>query len=159
MSAQLPLLASITVVLMVLAGYLVVRARDLVYASASLAILGLLNAALLAIMGYTIVAAFLVIVYVGAAVMFIIIVVSMLGGGGGESRDEEKGLFAATALATVAVLVAVAGRIYGAYTRPEGVSITGVSELLLSNYGVVLSIIFVALAATLVEAISIARRG
>lgn len=159
MSAQLPLLASITVVFMILAGYLVVRARDLVYSSASLAILGLLNAALLAIMGYTIIAAFLVIVYVGAAVMFIIIVVSMLGGGGGEARDEEKGLFAATALATVAILIATTGRIYGSFTRPEGVSMASVSELLLSDYGVVLSIIFVALAATLVEAISIARRG
>ncbi len=154
-----PLIAAVTVILMALAGYLVVRGRDLVYASGSLAILGLLNAALAAQLGFTVVAAFLVVVYVGAAVMFIIITVSMLGGGEGERVDSEKGLFAAATLGSVLLLVLVASRMYAGFTRPEGVSIADVSARLVSPYGVILAILFVALAATLVEAISIARRG
>ncbi|MEB3787550.1 MAG: NADH-quinone oxidoreductase subunit J [Desulfurococcales archaeon] len=157
--AYTPLLAGIIAVSMVLAAYMVVRARDLVYASGSLAILGLLNALMLALLGYSIVAAFLVVVYVGAAVMFIIITVSMLGGGRGEKRDEEKGLFVATTIATALALIAYTAGYYKAFTRPETIPISTVSEFLASNYGVALAIVFIALAATLVEAISIARRG
>jgi len=157
--AYTPLLAGIVAVSMVLSGYMVVRARDLVYASGSLAILGMMNALMLAVLGYTLVAAFLVVVYVGAAVMFIIISVSMLGGGRGEKRDEEKGLFAATSLAAVLAILAYTAGYYKAYTKPAGVAISSVSDFLASNYGVVLAIVFIALAATLVEAISIARRG
>jgi NADH-quinone oxidoreductase subunit J len=65
---------------LLISGYLVIRVRDLVYASLALALLGLVNAMLIALLGFSVVAAFLVIVYVGAAVMFIIVSVSMLGG-------------------------------------------------------------------------------
>jgi len=157
--AYVPLLAGIISVSMILSAYLVVRAKDLVYASGSLAILGIMNALLLALMGYSLIAAFLVVVYVGAAVMFIIISVSMLGGGKGEKRDEEKGLFAASSIAAVLALIAYTAGYYKSYTRPTELAISSVSDFLASNYGVVLAIVFIALAATLVEAISIARRG
>jgi len=157
--AYVPLLAGIIGVSMILSAYLVVRAKDLVYASGSLAILGMMNALMLALMGYTLIAAFLVVVYVGAAVMFIIISVSMLGGGRGEKRDEEKGLFAASSIAAVLALLAYTAGYYKSYTRPAELAISSVSDFLASNYGLVLAIVFIALAATLVEAISIARRG
>ncbi len=155
----IPLLAAITGLSMIAVGYMVVRGKDLVYSSGSLAILGVLNAILVALLGYYIVAIFLVIVYVGAAVMFIIITVSMLGGGGAERRDEEKGLFAAASIAAALALLVTASGIYKSYNRPELLKLSEVSSFLASDYGLVLALLFIALAATLVEAISIARRG
>jgi len=142
----LPLLAAVTVASMVLAAYAVVRGRDLVYSSAALALLGLFNAAMAAIMGYTIVAAFLVVVYVGAAVMFIIIAVSMLGGRSLERMEHERGLFAGATLAAVLLIIAFTWGAYAGFTRPAGVSIGELSSRLLSDYGLVLAILFVALA-------------
>ncbi len=154
-----PLLASTTIVIMVMLAYLIVRSKDLVYASASLALLGMFNAILAAILGYVIVAVFLVIVYVGAAVMFIIVTVSMLGGGGGERVDHEKGLLAGATLAMAIAAIVIVSRLYAGYARPSEVSVASVSTILASNYAPVIALLFVALAATLVEAISIARRG
>ena len=159
MEEYAPLYAGIIGVFMMLAAYYVVRARDLVYASASLAILGLLNAALIALLGYTIVAIFLVIVYVGAAVMFIIVSVSMLGGGGGEDRDEMNGAFTGAAVGIAFFLLLAGTGLYKAFTRPGTVRMEAVSNLILDKYMVVIGLLFIALAATLVEAISIARRG
>lgn len=155
----IPLIGGILGILMILSAYFTVRLNDLVYSSVSLAMLGLFNAALVALLGYTLVAVFLVIVYVGAAVMFIIMSVSMLGGGGEEKRDEAAGLFAGAAVGSALLLLLAGTGIYKAFTRASGVTVSHVSEILASDYGVVLAIIFVALAATLVEAISIARRG
>ena len=157
--AYLPLMASIVGVFLIYLAYLVVRGEDLVYASASLAVLGMFNALLIAMLGYTLVSVFLVIVYVGAAVMFIIITVSMLGGRGGETRDEFKGLFAAGSFAIVALLLVYRlGAHYG-FRSPGQVSPSEVASSLLSGHTFVIGLIFLALAATLVEAIAITRRG
>ncbi|MCE4602485.1 MAG: NADH-quinone oxidoreductase subunit J [Desulfurococcales archaeon] len=153
-----PLIAGILAAFMVLTSYLVVRSRDLVYASGSLAVLGVLNAALLALLGYGIVAVFLVVVYVGAAVMFIIVAVSMLGGGGPERWQPEKGAFAAASALAVLLIVVLASSLYTAYTQPESISLKSVSGILVGKYLPVLGVIFVALAATLIEAIAIARK-
>lgn len=157
--AYIPLMGGILGILMILSAYFTVRLNDLVYASVSLAMLGLFNAGIIALLGYTLVSVFLVIVYVGAAVMFIIMSVSMLGGGSREKRDEVKGFFAGATVGTSLLLLLVGTGMYKGFTRPTGISVTNVSEILASNYGIVLVVIFVALAATLVEAISIARRG
>ena len=95
---------------LLLSGYLVIRVKDLVYASLALALLGSLNAMLIALLGFAIVAAFLVIVYVGAAVMFIIVSVSMLGGGGHEEWKPFRGLVSAVvAAAGLGAAVALTG--------------------------------------------------
>lgn len=159
MEEYIPLFGGILGVFMMLAAYYVVRSKDLVYASGSLALLGLLNATLIALLGYTIVAIFLVIVYVGAAVMFIIVSVSMLGGGTGEERDEASGAFAGAAVGAAFFLLLASTGLYKAFVRPESVNMQSISDLLLNKYLVVIAILFVALAATLVEAISIAKRG
>lgn len=156
--AYKPLMAGVLAAFMVLSSYLVVRSRDLVYASGALAVLGVLNAALLALLGYGIVAAFLVIVYVGAAVMFIIVAVSMLGGGGLERWQPEKGFFAAASILAVLLIIILASSLHAAYTQPAGISLQSVSGILVGKYLPVLGIIFVALAATLIEAIAIARK-
>ncbi|MEB3859701.1 MAG: NADH-quinone oxidoreductase subunit J [Desulfurococcales archaeon] len=142
---------------LLLSGYLVVRVRDLVYASLALAVLGLVNAMLIALLGFSIVAAFLVIVYVGAAVMFIIVSVSMLGGGGQEEWRPARGAaMAALFGAGLAVALAATGA-YQAYSTPTPVSLREVSETILSRYGPAIGVLFVALAATLIEAIAVAK--
>lgn len=144
-------------VALLLSGYLVIRVRDLVYASLALALLGSLNAMLIAFLGFAIVAAFLVIVYVGAAVMFIIVSVSMLGGGGREEWRHARGL-ASSVLAVVGLGAAIAlTGIYQAYSIPSPASLREISEVILSKYVPVMGVIFVALAATLIEAVAIAK--
>ncbi len=157
--SYMPLFAAVTGVFMLYVSLLVVRLKDLVYASSSLAVLGVLNAILISMLGYYLVAAFLIIVYVGAAVMFIIITVSMMGGRDEEPRDEFKGMFAGATVATVMLLLVASLASYMGYSRPTAVSIQEVSKDLLGNHFFVLALIFIALAATLVEAIAITKRG
>ncbi|MEB3773680.1 MAG: NADH-quinone oxidoreductase subunit J [Desulfurococcales archaeon] len=156
--AYKPLLAGILAAFMILASYLVVRSRDLVYASGALAVLGTLNAAFIALLGYGLVAAFLVIVYVGAAVMFIIVAVSMLGGGGLERWQPEKGFLSSAAVLTVLLIVMLSSAMYTLYKPPTTIRLDSVAGTLAGGYLPVLGLIFIALAATLIEAISIARK-
>jgi NADH-ubiquinone/plastoquinone oxidoreductase chain 6. len=145
-------LASIIVAL------LTVTLRDLVYSSSLLAVLGSLVAAFLALLGYYIVAAFIVIVYVGAAVMFIVLTVSMLGGGGAEVRNNLRGaLVASVTLVVLAVALLVLG--IPSHVFPVNVDVRVVSDSLLSDYALVLAVLLVALAATVIEGIAVARRG
>jgi NADH-quinone oxidoreductase subunit J len=155
----LPLLASITGILMIITAIIIVRNEDLVYSSASLAVLGMLNALLIALLGYSLIAAFLVIVYVGAAVMFIIITVSMIGGRSTEKRDEFKGLFTGATVASAATLLVGALAAYMGYTRPAKLSMADVATSILGSHSDVLAVVMIALAATLVEAIAITRKG
>ena len=137
---------------------LTVTLRDLVYSSGLLALLGSLTAALLALLGYYIVAVFTIIVYVGAAVMFIIITVSMLGGGGAELRSNTRGVV--VALATLAALIAAISTLgLPAAIFRVSVDLRIVSDSLLSGYLMVLVVLLVALAATVIEGIAVARRG
>ncbi len=159
LETYLPFMAAITGAFMVFVAFLVVRGEDLVYSSSSLAVLGMLNALMIAILGYYLIAAFLVVVYVGAAVMFIIITVSMLGGKSPEPREEWKGFFTAGAVGTAIFLLAATVTAYLGFTRPSSISSASVAGELLQGHEAVVGIILLALAATLVEAISIARRG
>jgi NADH-quinone oxidoreductase subunit J len=143
---------------MIVLAYYVTRTRDLVYASVTLALLGSFNAALIALLGLPIVGVFVVIVYVGAAVMFIIIVISTLGIGTREYREEFRGIATGFMLATALITVLAASGLYVVYSRPGTYSLQGISQVLASRYLPALGVLFIALAATLVEAISIARR-
>ncbi len=153
------ILAALLSISLVLVALLVVTVKDLVYASLLLAVLGALTASFVALLGYYLVAAFIIIVYVGAAVMFIIITVSMLGGGGLESRDHLKG--AVVASLSLVVLLAV----FLSYFRvpevglPLYVDVAGLIDRVVVEYIPVIAIILVALAATIIEAIAVARRG
>jgi len=95
-SFDLPLFVAVMGVAAVASAYLVIRARDLVYASVALAVLGSLTASILALLGLGIVAAYIVLVYVGAAVMFIIITISMLGPTGMEEQEAMRGVIVAS---------------------------------------------------------------
>ncbi len=145
--------------IMVILAYYVTTIKDLVYASVTLALLGGFNAAMIALLGMPIVGTFVVIVYVGAAVMFIIIVISMLGGGARETREEFRGVATGFLVASALLTLLMATGLYVAYTKPGTYSLSSVSQVLASRYLPALGVIFIALAATLVEAISIARRA
>ncbi len=137
---------------------LTVTLRDLVYSSTLLALLGSLTAAFLAILGYYIVAAFTIIVYVGAAVMFIVLAVSMLGGGGAEDRSNLRGVvIALITLGALLIALLTLGSPSGVF--PVNVDLRVVSDSLLSSYAIVLAVLLVALAATVLEGIAVARRG
>ena len=154
-----PYMAAILTGAMLVTAYYVVRHKDLVYSSIALALLGSMTAAFVALLGFGLVAAFIVVVYVGAAVMFIIMSISMLGGGGPEARSEAPGILAASGiLAGLAVVLAATG-LFKAYARPGAYTVTEVAQVLLSKYSPVLWVLVVALAATLLEAIAVARRG
>jgi len=151
-------LAAIIALASVIVATLTVTLRDLVYSSSLLAVLGTLTAAFLALLGYYIVAAFIIIVYVGAAVMFIVLTVSMLGGGGQESRNNLRGF--SIALVTLLVLsIALLTLGIPSNVFPVGVDLKIVSDSLLSEYSIALIVLLIALAATVIEGIAVARRG
>ncbi len=158
-SVDLPLFVAVMGAAAVASSYLVVRSRDLVYASVSLAVLGSLTAAVLALLGLGIVAAYLVLVYVGAAVMFIIITISMLGPSHAEQQDVMKGLISATSVAAFVIIAMAVLRLYNLYAVPAPISVQVAASEALKRYLPVLALIFIGQAATVVEAIAIARRG
>jgi NADH-quinone oxidoreductase subunit J len=143
----------------IVAAYMVIRIKDLVYASVTLAVLGSLTAALLAVVGFGIIGAYLVLVYVGAAVMFIIISVSMIGPQREETREPFRGLVAAAAVTTLILVVVFALSLYRLFVVPAPIQASQAAAGALHEYLPVLALIFVGQAATVVEAIAIAKRG
>ncbi|MCS7107059.1 MAG: NADH-quinone oxidoreductase subunit J [Acidilobaceae archaeon] len=151
---SLALLASL---LSLALAFLIVYVRDLIYASGMLALLGGLTAGIAALLGYYLVAAFIIIIYVGAAVMFIIISVSMLGGGGAEERVNPRGLL--LGLVTLLGLGFVVFRSpLEVGSVPVAIEVGEVAGELLIRYAPVVILLMVALAATIIEAIAVARR-
>lgn len=157
--ALMPLFAMLLGIAAIISAYFVIKTKDLVYASSMLAVLASLVAALVALIGYGIVSAFLVLIYVGAAVMFIIIAISMIGVRGKETKEPFLGFAAGAALAVAIAFIVIGGKLYNLYTYPQYVSATQAASGLLTHYLPVIAIILIAQAATLVEAISVARRG
>ncbi|GBF09042.1 NuoJ homolog [Aeropyrum pernix] len=135
----------------------VVRHRDMVYSSAALALVGLSTAAVVGLLGFPLVAVFLVIVYVGAAVMFIIVSVSMLGGGGREEWDDWRGLAAAAAAFSTVTLLGFIGGLWQLYTPPQPVSLETIALVLTRDLYPVVIVLAAGLAATILEGIAIAR--
>lgn len=151
-------LALVIALASIIVAILVVLVEDLVYASSLLAILGSLTAAMVAVAGYYLVAAFIVIVYVGAAVMFIVLSISMLGGRGPEVRNNIVGV--AVALVTLAILsTALITLGVPSLELPVSVNARVISDNLTTGYLSVLLVLIVALAATVLEGIAVARRG
>ncbi len=165
MASQALFLASLVIASLValVAAVAVVRLRDFVYASVSLGVLGTATALIAALMGYGVVAAFIVIVYVGAAVMFIIISMSMLGGAAEESWDQERGAAAAALAGGAAALLTLGGGLYLLYRPPSQAGLSDVAAAFLSDapqgLAAPLFVVIAGLAATILEAIAVARRG
>ncbi|MGC9072141.1 MAG: NADH-quinone oxidoreductase subunit J family protein [Acidilobus sp.] len=158
-SFDLPLFVAVMGAAAMVSSYLVVKTKDLVYASVSLAVLGSLTAAVLALLGLGVVAAYIVLVYVGAAVMFIIITISMLGPSGREEYDTFKGVISATVVGMFVLLLVFSLKLYDLYAVPTYLSVQVAASEALRRYLPVLALIFIGQAVTVVEAIAIARKG
>ncbi|RLG48136.1 MAG: hypothetical protein DRO06_01790 [Thermoproteota archaeon] len=138
----------------VASGLAVVRSRSTVYAALSLALLGSSVSVLMAAAGFEVVAVFHLLVYVGAAVTFILFTVAMMREPP-EAPGQRGPALLAAALLAVAVLIYLARA--GA-PEPVGASTAEVASLLLGEKWPALLVAAVALGATMIEAITLARR-
>ncbi|MCE4623878.1 MAG: NADH-quinone oxidoreductase subunit J [Caldisphaeraceae archaeon] len=159
MYTMLPFFTIALGVASIAAAYYVVKIKDLVYASVMLDVLASIIASMLALIGYGIVAAFQVLIYVGAAVMFIIITISMIGARGKETKEPFLGFITGTFLSIAIIIIVMGGGLFKLYARPGYVSPSQAAAGLLSHYFPVIVLIIIAQAATIVEAISISKRG
>ena len=139
------------------AAVLTTRHRSLLYAAVSLALLGLANAILFAVLGQVLVALFHVIIYVGATVIFIIIAVAMFR----EAPELPRPLIAASAgvVAVLGIILAALLVAAGALPLTGAAPAADVVKVLLGEYWISLLAICLALVATLVGSVIVARRG
>lgn len=136
---------------------LVIEHKSIVYASFFLAMLGASNAALFVLLGYPVVSIFHLVVYVGAAVTFILFSVVMLK----ETPLVEfraRGIALIAALEVLVVLSIGFRPLLGSKLIGGVISLKEVSDLLINRYGFALLIAALALATTMIEAITLARR-
>ncbi len=136
---------------------LVVEHKSIVYASFFLALLGTSNAALFVLLGYPIVSLFHLVVYVGAAVTFILFSVVML-------REAPLVEPVARGIALIAALEVLflfsVGFLPLLKSQSAGgvISLMDISDVLLNKYSFALIVSALALATTMIEAITLARK-
>jgi len=142
--------------LAVVSAILVVEHKSLVYSALFLGILGMANAALFTLLGFSFLALFFVSVYIGASVTFILFSVSMFD----EAPKVERPVRIITLLSVIiaaVVLAAVFGFYFAGGAQPSPISYRDLASLLAEKYGFALIIAALALITTLIEAITIAR--
>ena len=148
------LLASIGAIFSAL---LVIEHKSIVYASFFLAMLGASNATLFVLLGYPVVSIFHLVVYVGAAVTFILFSVVMMR----EAPLVEPKARGIAIIAAVEILLVFSVGFWPLLrSEPIGgvISLEDVSDLLLNKYSFALLVAALALATTMIEAITLARR-
>ncbi len=141
----------------VISAILVVEHKSLTYSVVFLAILGMANAALFVLLGFTFIALFFVSVYIGAAVTFILFSVTMFE----EAPKVETPvrIVALVSVILVAVLLALGfGLHFSSGLQLSYTSFRDLASLLTQKYGFALLIAALALITTLIEAITIARK-
>ncbi len=130
--------------------------KSLIYSSVFLALLGLANAAIFAMLGYYLVAFVQIVIYVGAAVLFIVISVSMFR----EPLMTFRSWSFLCVVAAFAVLlvaaVALASSAFPGYITT--VPVQQVVKLIIDN-GFAVVILMFALSIGLVAAVAISRGG
>jgi len=151
-SAMLALLALASAVYML-------KTRSLVYAAYALALIGLFNAGLFALLGFVLVAAVQVVIYVGAAILFIILSYSLIG----EVPIEVQPL---RRVALPAVLLFIAFFLFvhqvvsvlPAQTTIVSLPSSLIVDKLVSEYTGALIVLFLVAGTSAIEAIVIAKR-
>lgn len=141
----------------ILSSLLVVLHKSLVYSAFFLGVLGMVNAALFALLGFTFIALFHVAVYIGAAVTFILFSVTMFE----EAPSVERPIrivAAFTVLAVFLLLATIFGLYLGKSFQPAYVSYRDLAESLTQKYWFALIVAALTLVTTLIEAITLARR-
>ena len=137
--------------------FLVVEHKSLVYAAVCLGFLGITNAALFSMLGFTFIALFHLAVYVGAAVIFILFSVTMFK----EAPTIERRIkvMALTVIPLIALSMVI---VYLPYLHKplslHEASYRIFSELFIEKYWMPVIVTAIALVTTLIEAITLARR-
>ncbi len=136
---------------------MVIRSRSMVYSALFLGMVGAFNAALFAELGFTAVAVFQLAVYVGAAVTFIIFSVVMMREAP-PVEAEARGAAVFTAILIFASL-ALLFRPEGSLSLASGaIPISEMASAMTERYWFALLVAAAALAATMIEALALARR-
>lgn len=141
----------------VVSAILAVEHKSLTYAAVFLGILGLANASLFVLVGFSFIALFFISVYIGAAVTFIVFSVTMFE----EAPKVETPVrvVALVSVVLVAILLGVGFTLhYSSGVQVSYVSFRDLSALITQKYGFALIIAALTLITTLIEAITIARR-
>jgi len=145
-------LAAVTIV----SSILVIAHKSLVYSAFFLGVLGMANAALFALLGFTFVALFHVAVYIGAAVTFILFSITMFE----EVPSVERPIRLIAALSAVLIFVLLVGTFtlyFNVPFQPGYIEYTELAKLLVERYWFALIIAALTLITTLIEAITLAR--
>lgn len=152
-----------TIVFIVLAAVSIVSAifvvehKSLIYSALFLGILGMANAALFVLLGFSFIALFFVSVYIGAAVTFILFSVTMFQEAPKVERPVRIIAFVSVVL-TATLLVIVFFFHFTNGVQPTYISYRDLASLLTEKYGFALIIAALTLITTLIEGITIARR-
>ncbi|HLN89927.1 MAG TPA: NADH-quinone oxidoreductase subunit J [Candidatus Binatia bacterium] len=152
-----------TVVFLVLAAMsivsaiLVVEHKSLIYAALFLGTLGMANAALFVMLGFSFIALFFVTVYIGAAVTFILFSVTMFQEAPKVERPVRIIAFVSVVLTGILLVLVFAFR-FSDGIQPVYVSYRDLASLLTEKYGFALIIAALTLITTLIEGITIARK-
>lgn len=136
---------------------LVVEHRSLVYGAVALGFLGMVNAALFALVGFTFIALFHLAVYVGAGVIFILFAVTMFRGVPTVERMAKR------LVVVVALLIALSlAVVFWSYSNipvvAQSISYKELSKVFTRDYWFPLLVTTIALVTTLIEGITLARR-
>jgi NADH:ubiquinone oxidoreductase subunit 6 (subunit J) len=153
---------SVTMVALIsiLLAALLVRERSLVYGSFMLAGIGISVSGLIAFLGYQIIAAAQLIVYVGASVMLFIVSLSMLG----NIKVKTMSIYKTSIISTIAFvafyfLINTVEKELGYELGPTIVTSRTMSEFLTSEFLTQLFFISVSALLALISAIYIAKKG
>ena len=141
----------------VLSSLLVVEHKSLVYSAFFLGVLGMANAALFAMLGFTFIALFHVVVYIGAAVIFILFSITMFEETPSVGRPT-KIIAAVLALLTFLLLAFIFVQFFGGPLQPVYLDFRELASLLVQKYWFALIVAALTLVTTLIEAITLARR-
>lgn len=136
---------------------LVVEHDSLVYGAVSLGFLGIVNAAMFSLLGFTFIALFHLTVYVGAGVIFILFSVTMFRGA--PTVEPKVKMVALAIVPLMAISLAV---IFWSYSSipvaADGLSYTELSRTFTEQYWFPFLVTAVALVTTLIEGITLARK-
>jgi NADH-quinone oxidoreductase subunit J len=136
---------------------LVVEHTSLVYGAIALGFLGMVNAALFSLIGFTFIALFHLAVYVGAGVIFILFSVTMFRGAPTVELRAKR-----MALAVVLLIALSLAVVFWSYSsvpvREQGISYQELSRIFTEQYWFPFLVTAVALVTTLIEGITLARK-
>ncbi len=154
------LAATIVVAVGIIASSLyIVRAKSLFYSAFALGIVGFLNAALFALMGFLLVGAVQLVIYVGAAVMFIILAFSLVG-----EQSIQPRISPGTAILSVIVFATVllfVDKVISLLPAPAAFTSTPtglIPRALVAEYPLTIVLIILVAATSAIESIVIARK-